>query len=67
MRDLLSRLAMLNKDQKRFWLPTLFGVGVAIICLGLSIIEPIGSWVGYFDIMVGFGLLYWAVRWAKAI
>ena len=50
---LFRQLSMLSKDEKRFWLPTLFGVGVAIICLGLSIIKPIQCWVGYFDIAAG--------------
>ena len=64
---LFRQLAILSKEEKRFWLPTLFGIGVAIICLGLSVIKPIACWVGYFDIAVGFGFLFWAVRWSKAI
>ena len=67
MCNIFRRLSTLSKDEKRFWLPTLFGVGVAIICLGLTLIKPIQWWVGYFDIAVGFGFLFLALRWSKAI
>lgn len=66
MCNIFRRLSMLSKDEKRFWLPTLFGVGVAIICLGLALIKPIQWWVGYFDIAVGCVFLFWAVRWSGA-
>jgi len=66
MRRLFNSLSRLSKEEKRFWVPALIGVGVAIICLGVSLINP-SKWTGYFDIAAGFGFLFWAVCWSKAI
>jgi len=67
MCNLLTRLSALERKEKRYWAPTLIGVGASISFLGLSFIsaEGVCNWAGWVDIGIGLGMVWWGSFWAK--
>lgn len=54
----------ISEEDRPYWVPILFGIGLAFVALGISILGP-PKWVGWFDVAAGMGFVYWAVAWGK--
>jgi len=56
----------ISDERKRFWLPTIMGLGFGIIALGITITNP-PTWVGYVYLVLGSIAVIWAICWSKAL
>jgi len=66
MRHLPNPFSKLTKKDKRYWIPPLFSIGVALICLGITVLQP-NKWTAGVDMVAGGILICLALRWLKQI
>lgn len=56
----------ISDEDKRFWLPTIMGLGFGIIALGITIINP-PVIVGYIYLGLGGIAVIWAICWSRVL
>jgi len=61
------RALQFKKEDKRFWVPTMMGIGASISFLGISLINALGicTWAGWVDIGFGQAFIWTSVIWYK--
>lgn len=58
-----------DSDTKRYWIPSLLGIGTAITLFGVSLINlrDINTWSGWLDIFVGLFMVWRGATWSTQI
>ena len=56
----------ISDEDKRFWLPTIMGMGITIVALGITILNPPAT-VGYIYLGLGGISVVWAICWSRVI
>jgi len=53
-----------SEEEKRSWVPALFGFGIAFFAIGISIIGA-PKWVGWFDVVAAIGFIWLGFTWSR--
>lgn len=66
---IFRKLSKLSPNEKKYWVPVLFGVGTSIALLGISTINSVGvsAWAGWIDIIFGIVFMVWGMIWSKYV